>query len=151
MPSGHSGACARPMPRNSHATQRAGDALAKIGEAKHLSAGLAEHVTALALYRQTRCEAGIASQLRFLGDIALAVDGDSRSAMAAYHVAGAVSRRATDWKLAADVHLRIGDVCVAWGNREGAKERYTRASAIYKRGNDARGSKLCADKIEELA
>ncbi|EJD39068.1 hypothetical protein AURDEDRAFT_187528 [Auricularia subglabra TFB-10046 SS5] len=131
------------------------DVLAKMGDAQHamkanFEAGLVAHVTALALYRKTRSEHGIASELRWLGD-RYSAEAAPKPALAAYHVAGSLCRRATEWRLSAEVHSRVGDVCLGVGYRDGARVRYERSFALYKKGNDARAMQRCQEKIDELA
>ncbi|KZV89029.1 hypothetical protein EXIGLDRAFT_696211, partial [Exidia glandulosa HHB12029] len=143
------------MFRRSYATRQEADTLAKIGQAQqalhtNFDAGLVAHITALAMFRKTRSESGIAGQLRWVGDYTRA-GGAPKEALAIYHVAGSLCRRATDWRLSADVHACIGDVCVTFNNRDGARERYERSLVLYRKGSDTRAVQLCQEKIDELS
>lgn len=130
------------------------EVLAKIGDAQHAhrmdsEAGLVAHITALAMYRRTRVESGVAGRLRWLGDYMLA-GGAPKAALAAYHVAGSLYRRAMDWRLLADVHVCVGDVCAGFDNRKRARERYERARAMYLESTYTRAIRQCEEKIGQL-
>lgn len=141
--------------RSVRALRSEAEVLAKIGDAQHaqetdINAGLVAHVTSLVLYRKTRTESGMASELRWLGDYTLA-SGEPRDALTTYHVAGTLCRRAIDWRLSADVHARIGDVCLGFGNSDGARTRYESALSLYRKGSDRQSSQLCQEKLSELS